>query len=1232
MKPGRFLALFLILTAALWAQDFRATVTGVVTDPSGAVVPNAGVKAVNTATNETKEVQTDAKGVYTIPYLDPGVYDFEFTAAGFRALKRETITLQVVQKLNLSVALTIGQANEQVTVTGEQEALDTADASRGVVFDPLKTQEYPLNGRQSYMLMMLSPGVLFTTFTFGPNGNSGTRAWDVTNSYKFNGARSGNGDNVFLMNGAVISNEGSTWEFAPSVDAIQEFKVETNAFDAQYGHEAGGVVNTTIKSGTNDWHGDVYDYWRYYAFDANSFNNNINGTPKGYHNQNQFGGVLGGPIRKNTDFIFASYEGWQEVLPFPTTTTTVPMDMRTGDFSNPAYGMTIYDPLTVHPCGAAAEPCSQSTYWEYPFPGDKIPANRISPVGKAILSYLPAPNAIGQGQGGIAGNYVSNPNLGRYWYNQPIIRYDHNFSEKDKLNAMFSEFHGFEYRSTNGFAPPLALGNTQNNRTYTGVNLDETHVISPTMVLDVRANYFRFTQLSPGYTAQAQAITPQSIGMTNMVEAPTVSSAVIPNIAISGFSGGSPGGFFGSGSYSWSPYNSWQLTPNLTWTKGRHSFKAGFEYRYEARGNESPGNAYGAFTFDSTWTRQESSKNVLTNDQYNSVASLLLGLPESGNIANNASSYYSRPYYGWYFDDDWRVNNRLTVSIGLRYEIQLPYLERYNRTISRFDLDVVSPDSAAILAQWNADAATYDANKANKYPYPAPPAAIMGAYGFAGQNGLPRRQFYTDYTDGAPRFGFAYHALDKTVIRGGFGTYYQSMTQTGAGQTGFSQTTNYVNSLDGQFPSACPAGSSACASGPPTGAYSLVNPFPNGLTAAPGSSPGLLANYGQGASAPTLTYKVPRTYQYSLNIQQQLAKNTVLEVGFAGNFAGWTQFSQDISWPQNTAGLALYAQGIADPTFFSRQLANPFQGFEPTSTSRGAASTVTAASLLNSYPLWGGSTGSGPVSDNNMSRETFRSDALQVRFEKRAFGDPGSAAGILTWIVSWTFSKEYALLCCSSGYSWMTNTAGQLTYTNGLPTGLTYSTVPGSGQDSNLRYQMDSNNQTQQLDFSGVWDLPFGKGRKFGGGVKGVADKIVSGWRIDYLIQYVSGEPLGLPNLINYCGQWASSNPSQYSYFNNNASCYAQWPSNTSGFGYLPPRFSGSLDNPTAQQTSAAIEKNTSFKERYKVAFRAEAFNLTNTAIRPGPGTSFPSSTFGVVPAQQNNFPRQIQLSLKLFF
>jgi len=271
----------LALTAGLYAQEFRATLTGTVTDPSGAAIPNATVKATNGATNAASETKTSSDGLYTIPLLEPGVYSVEFVANGFQALKRDSITLAVGQKSNLTVRLTVGQMSQEITVTGQQEVIDSGDASKGLIFDPRKTQEYPLNGRQSYMLLSLTPGVIFGQEQFGASGFSGTRGWDVNNSYKFNGARQGNGNNVFMMNGTAISNEGSTWLLAPSVDAIQEFSAMTTVYDAQYGHEAGGVVNTVIKGGSSAWHGTVFDYFRNAVLDSNNFGNNYAGRDVG---------------------------------------------------------------------------------------------------------------------------------------------------------------------------------------------------------------------------------------------------------------------------------------------------------------------------------------------------------------------------------------------------------------------------------------------------------------------------------------------------------------------------------------------------------------------------------------------------------------------------------------------------------------------------------------------------------------------------------------------------------------------------------------------------------------------------------------------------------------------------------------------------------------------------------------------------------------------------------------
>jgi hypothetical protein len=1237
-------AVLFLLCCGLFAQEDTATITGVVTDPSGALIPNATVKATNDANNASLSVTTNAQGVYTIPYLQPGVYTVEVSAAGFASLRRQQITLLVQQVLNLPIKLTIGLAATEVTVTGQQEILEASDANRGLVFDPTQTQDLPLNGRQSYMLLSLTPGVIFGQQQFGASGFSGTRAWDVTNEYKFNGARQGNGNNVFTMNGVVISDNGSQWDFAPSVDAIQEFKAVTTTYDASLGHEAGGAVNTTIKSGTKAWHGTLYDYFRNSVLDSNYFQSNVAGQPKGRQEVNQFGGTVGGPVRKDKDFMFLSYEGYQEAIPFPGAgTTTIPNDLRGGaNWAN--YGITVYDPLTTHPCGSlATEPCSGSngsTYWRNPFPGDVIPQNRVSTVAENILKYVPGPNTVGQGVGNLNNNFFNTNNEGRYWYNQPIGRWDHVFNDRDKLYVLFSEFHGFEYRSTNGFGPPVVgSGNIDNNRTYTGLTIDETHVVSPNMVLDVRAGYFRFVQLTPGYTEEAQSITPASVGMTGMIHAPTVSTSVIPNINIGGFA--SP--LFGSGSYSWSPYNSWQLLPSLSWQKGKHSLRFGFEAHYEAKGNVGPGNAYGTLTFASGLTQQASDHASTTNggaDTYLGLASLLLGIPTSASIDNNASYYLTRPYYAGFMQDTWRVSNHLTVDIGLRYEVQIPYLERYNRMATQFNINAVNPDSGAILAAWNANATAYNATNP-KYPYPSPPPAIYGVWQFAGQNGLPSRTRYTDWTNGAPRIGFAYRLGDKTVIRGGFGVFYQSDTKNNNSQTGFSVTTPYLNTFDGGLlPSACSnplVTGGPCASGAPTGPYSIVNPFPTGLAAASGTSAGALANIGNGTNGDMLHYKIPRTYQYSLGIQRQLPKAFLFDVSFAGNYNIYTDYGQSYGNQQNAAGIALQQAAMNDPTFFTRQVPNPMYGIVPSNYSLGSSTTVAASTLFNNYPLWGGFT------QNDVAGEVFRSDALQVRLEKRAFGNAGSALGVMTIVFSYTLNKEYALLCCI-GQTWQTTTAATLQLSPNGQTGTLVTHQQNPKQ--NLSYQFDSANQPEDFAFNGVWDVPIGHSRRYLNGLTGVADKITSGWRVDWILTYISGNPVSLPGAENFCGQYttyaATSGPFQPAgsllpqsnahWFNNNAQCYQAFPAQSINSA-LPPRFSGNVEQPTAPQLSMAIAKTTAIHERYNLTFRAEAFNALNTPILGNvQSTTFTSPVFGVIPNSQNNFPRNIQLALKLSF
>ncbi|HYP05311.1 MAG TPA: carboxypeptidase regulatory-like domain-containing protein, partial [Bryobacteraceae bacterium] len=698
-----------LIPVSIVAQDFRATLQGQITDPSGAAVPDVLVKATQQGTNALREVRSTSDGVYTIPYLDPGTYDVEAIAPGFQTVRRSNITLRVSDKVNLGFQLTVGQVTQEVTITAQQEVLETASADRGLVFDALKTREYPLNGRQTYMLLALTPGVVFTQEQFGASGFSGTRGWDVNSNYKINGARTG--QNLFLLNGAPISDQNGMWQLAPNVEAVEEFKVMTNTYDASYGRFGGGVVNTTLRSGSNEWHGNVFEFFRNRVFDANSFQNNLTGAPRGFHNQHQFGGVVGGPIRKDKDMVFFSFEGWQEVVPFPALSSVPPTLLRDGQHFT-EFGYRIFDPLTRRLCGPP-DNCAGQAYISDPFPGNVIPQNRISPIGAKILSYYPLPNTPNPLD--LNNNFVAKDNLGRYYYNQPMGRWDHVAGSNDKFNLVVTYQKGYEFRSTTGFPKPAATGNTDNRRINLNYIANWTHVVSPTTVVDVRASYGRFTQITPGYNDEASEISSKDIGMTNMIHAPTYKDAV-PAITASGY-----GRLFaGDNAISQRVDNQINFTPSVNMTRGRHNIRTGFEFNYVARGETSSGAAAGLFDFNAGWTQQRSGNQQNTFDG-STVASILLGYPASGRINYNDTSYRTRPYFAGYIQDDWKVNQLITLNLGFRYDVQVPWLERFDRSNRGFDPFVKNPLSDQVLAQWTRLKAEYDAANPNaKYPYPDP--------------------------------------------------------------------------------------------------------------------------------------------------------------------------------------------------------------------------------------------------------------------------------------------------------------------------------------------------------------------------------------------------------------------------------------------------------------------------------------------------------------------------------
>jgi hypothetical protein len=1007
---------------------------------------------------------------------------------------------------------------------------------------------------------------MFTQEAFGPGGFSGTRGWDVNNAYKINGARTG--QNLFLLNGAPISDKDGNWQLAPNVEAVQEFKVMTNTYDASYGRFGGGVVNTTIKGGGNSWHGDVFDYFRNAVLDANRTENKQTtpNTVRPAHNQHQFGGVAGGALRKDKDFIFGSFEGWREVQPASVISSVPAAGLIDGQhFSN--YGYQVFDPMTSHDCASPAN-CRGSAYIRDPFPGNVIPSSRISPVAQKVLSYFPAAN--GPDPRALSSNYYTNTN-GRYRYDQPMGRWDHNFGESDKLYALVTFQHGKEYRNSTGFLPPAGSGDINSQRTDQNYITAWTHVLNPRSVLDVRGSFSRFTTYFPRYTDYDFTI--DKVGMTNMPHAPTVLKSSTPRFDVNGLTQL----FALSSSGEWSNYNQWNFTPSLILTRGRHSIRTGVEYNYVMQATGNKGWANGTFTFDRGWTRQLSGFDGGALDG-NSIASLLLGYPASSQVDWQDNPYRTRPYIALYAQDDWKISRTVTLNLGLRYDVQVPWIERYNRSNRGWDFSTKNPYSDQVIANWAKIKADYDKTNPT-YPFPSTPQALYGGFRFAGANGEPSRLYNTDWTNVGPRIGVAWQVRPTTVIRAGAGVYYMSPTQNNT-TTGFAQTTNYVSTIDGRTPS---AGSNL------SGPYSLVDPYPGGLQPASGASLGLSTNIGRGVSFDPPNFKIPRTYQYSFGIQQQLPWNILAEVSYAGNYQTYINMGTAI----NEISMADYNRSRAETAYNSTQVPNPFYNILPANGGQGQNPTISRGSLLRPDAIFQGIT-------NNLTQwGRYRYDSMQVKVEKRVLG--GANTGVLTYVLSYSFSKAFEQN--HRLQSW--------------------------NLDEPVIYELDNTDKPHTLSFSGVWDLPVGKGRKFLNTSNAVASHFVSGWQLDWIYTYNSGYPTGWPDLVNSCGDWHAANQNRYAWFNNDKKCYQTRQSFT--FRVVPDRFSD-IRNPATKQLNIALEKTTRISERFKWTLRAEAFNLTNTPGYGGPDTSFGSDRFGMLPNNQQNWPRLVQLSAKFFF
>ena len=1163
------LAVAMLACAPALAQESRGTIAGMISDPSGAAVAGARVKAVNLATNAVVEAVSNERGAYEIPYLLPGVYRVTAEAQGFKTAVRERIELRVADRMLLDFKLELGALAESVTVTGETPLLEAGTASVGLVLNTRQLTELPTVGGQPWYLQRLTPGVL-ADYSQGAAGNPMDLGQATDNIV--NGTR--NASEASVDGSPAMSRRQAA--FSPPADLVQEMKVHTASFDASIGHAAGALISVSMKSGTNEFHGTGfmnYSRWRATAWFTNNYIYNPATGPieekkrviKDLWRHERWGPTITAPVYlpklydgRNRTFWSFGYEGLyihriQGGL-FGTGTYTVPTSLeKRGDFSallalSSSY--QIYDPFT-----AVLTPTGRIQ--RQPFPGNLIPASRLDPIAQKIVSIYPEPNQAGTADG--RNNFYRPTDLERH--NRTLVhRLDHNITSGHRL---FVRWNNHQYDDTN-IGLPTPATTTLTDTTGWGAVVDDVYTFSARLLLNARygLSYFNPRALRPttGFDLTSLGF-PQTLAR-QIAEGGNLAGLAFPIISVDGYAQLGNGG----GSTTKTVYHT--LGATVTTVASAHSVKTGAEFRLMRETGINYGNVAPQFNFSSTYTKGplDSSPAAPIGQ---GLASLLLGLPTGGNAASNASRAEQSTYWALFLHDDWRVSRWLTVSLGMRWEYEGPPTERYNRSIRRFDFQTPNPVAPQVKANyWKNPIAEIPPERFN----------VVGGLVFPGVAGEPRRFWDPDRNNLAPRVGLALQVNNKTVIRSGYGIFYDTVgtDRTDARQGPFNATTNILPSNDGGL----------------TFQASLANPFPNGMKRALGSSPGLASYLGMGPSP--FNRKTPNPYmqRWLLSVQRELPARVVIEVAYVGNRG--TKLAANRQYSATPAEYLSRSPERDQATidFLSQQVPNPFYGVPEVEGTFLASKTITRANLLKTYPQY-----SSLTIDIPDGFSWFHS--LQTSVEKRM------SAG-LVFQAAWTYSKFMQAI----------------TFKN----------------DTDLRPErvISENDYPHRFVVSAIYELPFGRAKRFLSAAKGPLEWLAGGWQLRGYYEGQSGQALGFGNAI-FRGVLSDiplpvpqRKPERW--FNVDAGFERDV---RKALAYniigLSTRFNN-VRRDGINNFNVALAKNFRFRERYVLEYQFETFNTLNHAQFGNPNTTPTSSAFGTVTSVLGHGAREINMALKVTF
>ncbi|HTX35518.1 MAG TPA: carboxypeptidase regulatory-like domain-containing protein [Bryobacteraceae bacterium] len=890
----RFALSVLVCAGALFAQRDLATLAGTVTDPSGGVVPNAKVTITEVDTGEVYSTITNTVGEFVRPALKASTYTVAVTAPGFKRSEQANVILTAGERTGIKIVLTIGENQQTVEVEAAAPLLQTESTQVGAALDTKTVTDVPLGGtRNLTYLARLSPGVV--------PAEPGAR--DAANGgFSANGVRS-NGQNNFLLNG--VDNNINTIDFlnqtayaiGPAIDAVSEVNIQTNGYNAEYGRAAGGVINVVLKSGTNALHGSLFEYLANKDLDANTWTNDRAGQPIGPFVQNQFGATAGGPIKKNVLFIFGDYQGTRIAdsggsvpnLGYSGYTTVPTAAMKTGNFASllgPSYTGTdvngnpisiakgmIYDPAsTTYQTNSSG---FQIPVSRTPFPGNIIPQSRFDPAWAQIIQLYPNPN-----EPVITGNAPTNDyyydTTGALTTDQGDARVDYHLSEKDSL---FGSLSWSNTSKTDGAPLPGALDDTGFNGAgeidlSRNGQVSYTRVWSPRIVTESRVGFTRLVTSRIGANPGVDDFTKYGIGGYD----PTGAAANNGGLPEIGFSNGYPT----VGATDWVPtkeYNNvWDLVQNVAISKGSHAYKVGFEFRSVKFPFFQVPDPHGNLGFSSNETAFPSANNASNGSSVSSLtgdamASALLGVVDSGAISTTNFVSSQKVAYAAYAQDDWKLNSKLTLNLGVRYELWSPIGEQWGRQ-ANFDLQnntLYIPQGGncneALPPNFGTLFPTVTVNRCNVSNYMVP----------------------WDKFDFGPRLGIAYNFMNKMVLRIGYGIFYGGEeNQGGSPNRGegvpFNETVNLTR-FQGNSPYVG-ISQSQC--------YTC-DYMPGGLSGGYPLSPFTL-NAGVSMRGVQPDFDNPLVHKWNVVLQRELPGNMALELGYEGNH----QAHQVVLWNSDT--------------------------------------------------------------------------------------------------------------------------------------------------------------------------------------------------------------------------------------------------------------------------------------------------------------------------------------------